>query len=126
LEYIRVSYPHPFNADQDPGFEIFEDPDLDPGFEIFEDPDLDPGFEMLTNQDTELNFFLKVSVFYLTKSEKRTLAPDQNAESDPGTPKHPVPDPDTGTPNMQIKRDPDPNPNPWNISCEIFCYRLLV
>jgi len=37
--FIRVSDPHPFNADPDPGFEKFADLDQDPGCEKFADPD---------------------------------------------------------------------------------------
>jgi len=39
----RVSDPHPFHADPDPGFETFADADPDPGCEKFVDPDPDPG-----------------------------------------------------------------------------------
>jgi len=30
----KVSDPHPFHADPNPGFKMFADPDLDQGFEL--------------------------------------------------------------------------------------------
>jgi len=45
----RVSDPHPFQADPDPGFEIFLDADLDP----------DPGCEKFADPDPGLYFYEK-------------------------------------------------------------------
>jgi len=52
----RVSDPHPFHGDPDPGFYIFADPDT--GFEIFAE------------------IFRAISVFEVEKSKKRTLDTD--------------------------------------------------
>jgi len=51
--FSRVSDPHQFHADLDPGFDIFADPDSDPGFEIC--AHLDPGFD-----------FSKINVVFFT------------------------------------------------------------
>jgi len=73
----RVSDPHPFHADPNPGFQIFADPD--PGFEIFADlgfgifKDLDP--------DPGLDFFQTLWLIN-EKVKKRTLYPDLNADLD--------------------------------------------
>jgi len=39
----RVSDPHPFHVDPNPGFEKFADADTDPGCDKFADHDPDPG-----------------------------------------------------------------------------------
>jgi len=82
----RVSDPHIFHADPDPGFEIFKDADPGPDLEckIFANPDPDPGL------------IQKLGVFYVKKSIIKTLDPDQNADPDPGTQKNADPYPDPG------------------------------
>ena len=55
----RVSDPHPFLADPDPGFEKFADADPDPGCEKFADPDPYPGCEKCADPDPDpgLHFY---------------------------------------------------------------------
>jgi len=68
----RVSDPHPFHADPDPGFEIFADLDPDSGFEIFPDLDPDSGFEIFADRDLDpgLYFFQKYVGFLRKKSDQ--------------------------------------------------------
>jgi len=58
----RVSDPHPFYADPDPGFEKFADADPDP----------DPGWEKFAEPDPGLHFYYK-SVFIDVKKSKKEL-----------------------------------------------------
>jgi len=102
--WTRVSDPHPFHANPDPGFEIFADADRDPdlGCEKFADPD--PG----------LHLYQKIRVYLRQKGKKGTLDPDQNADPDPGTQENA--DPDPGIPKMRIHCGSGSETLPWTIA----------
>jgi hypothetical protein len=86
--FSRVSGPHPFHADKDLGFQIFENPI--------------PGFEMFEGSGSRILFFVSPNLYFLReKSKKRTFDLDQNADPDPGTFKNA--DPDTGTSKMRFQ-----------------------
>jgi len=82
----RISDPHPFHADPDPGFEKFADPDPD------------PGCEKICGSGTRSSFLQKISVYLRKKAKKELRIRIKNAD----------PDQDPGASKCGSNADPDP------------------